>query len=211
MEPLSHKWFLQLTRQSGAPLGSPDGAMTLLQGNTEAAKFVVKDTVWQGLQCCICWQSPLYTKAKDHGTERCPLLLSMNEMRKGANLVPVSLSRLGLVATTERLPVKVEDLEKKAKKRDKEMRDTIKALQTRMSLMEDFTGINADPPPVALERRRKNSKKEKVKERHGGHSDVRADPVQSGSGRQRGKRRQTDPPPSSSNSNVPSSISAWDE
>ncbi|KAN0134066.1 hypothetical protein V8E53_008284 [Lactarius tabidus] len=57
MEPLSHKWFLCLVRRSGSPLASSEWVTDTLKGEGESAKFVVKDTVWQGLRCCICWQS----------------------------------------------------------------------------------------------------------------------------------------------------------
>jgi hypothetical protein len=181
MEPLSHKWFLCLVRRSGSPLASSEWVTDTLKGEGESAKFVVKDTVWQGLRCCICWQSPLYSKAKDHCTESCPFLSSINEMRKHSNYVPITPCHLGLSATSERLPVQLEDLAKEAKKRDKEVQDKLKSLETRLASLEVKTGTKAEPS-AALERKKKNSKKEKVKERHGGHSGVQA-------GEQKGKKK----------------------
>jgi hypothetical protein len=212
MEPLSHKWFLCIVKCSGAPPGSLEWILNTLKGSVDSTKFVDKGTIWQGLRCCICWQSPLYTRVKDHSMEGCPLLSSFNEMRGATSLVPVTPCRLGLSATMERLPVQVEDLAKESKRRDKELQETIKNLETRLSLVEEKAGITE--PAAALEKRKKkNSKKDKAKGRNGGNSGVQAEeaanPVQSGSGRQKGKKKSA-PPPSSSNTNVPSSISAWE-
>ena len=127
----------------------------------------------------------------------------MNETRKGAKLVPITPTRLGLVASVEKLLVQVEDMDKESKKRDRELMDQLKALELRISVVESRTGTTAEPA-AAPDKRRKNSK-ESAKGRHGGQTGgaqaaKEANPVHSGTGKRKGKKRRHGNPHSS---NVP--------
>ena len=216
MEPLSHRWYLRVERGGGGPLSSPTWVSGILRGGEEAMKGVVdRGSLWNGLHCSVCWQSPLLTKVKEHGAGNCPILQTFNKVWKNHNYVPITPSRLGLSAALKKEPVKVEVVVETVEKLQREIKGMAAAFEKRLTLVEKHSGLKrkadgaeSSAPP---EKRKKKARKGKAKGKQ-----VRQEGEQLGEGAQSGKRKgkkksNGPPPPSSSRSNVSSGISAWDE
>ena len=217
MEPMLHKWYLRVVGAGGKPLSKPAWITALLRGAREGvARCVDRDSVWQGLRCCVCWQAPLFTKVKDHGTSGCPLLATFNKVRNNAKLVPLAPTPLGLSTTPKKVQVKVEEVEEALERMHIEVQGELADLKKRLVLMEQGQSqkrkaeeVPASAPP---EKKKKKSKKEKAKGSLGGQTGVpvegAAKPGNSGKGKRKGKRRASPPP--SNRTNVPSRLADWE-
>jgi hypothetical protein len=98
--------------------------------------MVVMD-VKQELRCCFCWQGPVEGKGA-HIAGACGWLLSWNKKRADpkVNLSPITVLEGSISIPTARIPLTVEKLGGEVIKVRKELTGQIKALDTRVSMLE---------------------------------------------------------------------------
>ena len=104
--------------------------------------MVDPDSVWYAETCVFCWQNPLYAKGgKIHSTNGCPLLMTFNKVRKSANLMPITSSQDGWVATQVKAAIKPETVVKEVDSWKKEVRGELSAHTKRLDALEKKTGL----------------------------------------------------------------------
>lgn len=207
MEPLPHEWFLRITKAGGKPFSSPSRVISTLEGAGDSAGVVAEGSVRQELRCCICWQNPLLTKAKEHGSGACPMLASFNKLRKKAKLLLLVTTRVGLVGTLGRESVTAESVAQDYEEYRQEVSGVIAGLESRLRLVKAATGLQPGAGvagPSAAPEKRKKKKKDMTKGKVIGHSGARA------GGGAKGKKKYGPPPPNTS-TNVPSGITECEE
>ena len=215
MEPLSHRWYLRLTRRKGKALPSPLIITEWLKKMTRG--MVVKESARDGLCCCVCWEGSCHNpRIKDHSALSCPLIASFNKVRKGVRLTDAYTGSMGLLCSKDAAPFNTDAEIKKLMKKVVDME--AKQAQTDL-IVADLKKLNLSeegkPPKRKAEEAGPSSRPPKKQKRSGrgrGKGKRKGGQLgaQSGAGVGKGKQRQGPPPPPNS-TNVPSGVVDWED
>ncbi|KAI9430329.1 hypothetical protein H4582DRAFT_2087107 [Lactarius indigo] len=168
-EPLYGKWYMRLVvkKSEGRPVPDTQYITDWLQH--QMVGLVVDGSVWYATQCCVCMQSSLLTKAKDHHGGNCSLLAMFNKHCRGVNLAPIYPGPLTLVTTLQKEPIKVDSVSKELEKLRKEIKGELGAVVKCLGIVEKKCGLKR---AAESEESSTSPKKKKKKAKKGKKSDM---------------------------------------
>ncbi|KAH9024655.1 hypothetical protein EDB83DRAFT_2527136 [Lactarius deliciosus] len=189
--PLLGKWYLRLAKKTEANTSISDVKYITTWLKERTKGVVVEGSVWYEETCCVCWQSDLHGRTKNHHGGACPTIATFNKVRKAVNLTPITIAENVIGSSLQKEPIKVEKVAKDFEKTHKELKGEVAALTKRVIAVETKCGIKCGAETGESSTPPKRQKRAKSKERTKGKAEEKPatpqKPVASGSDKGKGK------------------------